>query len=348
MSRTICVAAAQMGPIARDEPRESAVARMMEMMRDAHARGARLVVFPELALTSFFPRWWMEDEAELDSFYETGMPSQAVAPLFELGRELGVGFYLGYAELVREGNRKRRFNTAILVDREGRVAGKYRKVHLPGHDNHEPDWPFQHLEKAYFEPGDLGFPVFDAFDGRVGMCICNDRRWPETYRVMGLKGVEIVLLGYNTPTHYPRAPQLDHLQNFHNHLSMQAGAYQNGAWVVGVAKAGREEGCDLIGQSCIIAPTGEIVAMCTTLARRGDRCGLRPRPVRRDPGEHLQPRPPPPAAALRDHRRDPEAVRLRGYAGGPGKDFRRSNPEPVARSCGRMRGLGSGCGQPRR
>ena len=265
MSRKICIAAAQMGPIARYEPRASAVARMMDMMREAHGRGAGLVVFPELALTTFFPRWWMEDEAELDRFYEEEMPNAGVAPLFELARELEVGFYLGYAELVREGNRKRRFNTSILVDRTGRIAGKYRKVHLPGHANHEPDWPFQHLEKAYFEPGDLGFPVFDAFDGRAGMCICNDRRWPETYRVMGLQGVEIVLLGYNTPVHYPRAPQLDHLQNFHNHLSMQAGAYQNGTWVVGVAKAGREEGCDLIGQSCIIAPTGEIVAMCTTL-----------------------------------------------------------------------------------
>ena len=57
----------------------------------------------------------------------------------------------------------------------------------------------------------------------------------------------------------------DHLQCFHNHLVLQAGAYQNGIWVVGVAKVGREEGCDLIGPSCIIAPTGEIVAMCSTL-----------------------------------------------------------------------------------
>ncbi len=97
------------------------------------------------------------------------------------------------------------------------------------------------------------------------MCICNDRRWPETYRVMGLQGVELVLLGYNTPWHYPPVPQHDHLQGFHNHLSMQAGAYQNGTWVVGVAKCGVEEGCLLIGQSCIIAPTGEIAAMCTTL-----------------------------------------------------------------------------------
>ena len=124
MSRRFCIAAAQMGPIARDETRASAVARMMEMMREAHGRGARLVVFPELALTTFFPRWWMEDEAELDTFYEEEMPNAAAAPLFELGRELEVGFYLGFAEIVRDGNRKRRFNTSILVDRAGRIAGK--------------------------------------------------------------------------------------------------------------------------------------------------------------------------------------------------------------------------------
>ena len=100
MSRKLRVAAAQMGPIARDEPRASAVARMMAMMREAHGLGARLVVFPELALTTFFPRWWMEDETELDTFYEEDMPSAAAAPLFELGRELEVGFNLGFAEIV--------------------------------------------------------------------------------------------------------------------------------------------------------------------------------------------------------------------------------------------------------
>ncbi len=265
MTRRLTVAAAQMGPIARDEPRQSTVARMCEMMREAKGKGAVLVVFPELALTTFFPRWYIEDEAELDAFYETAMPNAATAPLFALGRELGLGFYLGYAELVAEGSVKRRFNTSILVDAGGEIVGKYRKVHLPGHGEHEPWRPFQHLEKAYFEPGDLGFPVFEAFDGTLGMCICNDRRWPETYRVMGLLGVELVMLGYNTPTHNPPVPQHDHLMWFHNHLSMQAGAYQNGTWVVGVAKAGKEEGCDLIGQSVIIAPTGEIVAMCATL-----------------------------------------------------------------------------------
>ena len=261
MNRRIIVAAAQLGPIARDEPRASAVARMVTLMREAHRRGANVVVFPELALTTFFPRWHIEDEAELDAFYETEMPNDATRPLFDCSAELGVGFYLGYAELLRdEEGRKRRFNTSIIVDATGAIVGKYRKIHLPGHSEHEPWRPFQHLEKRYFEHGDLGFPVFNALGGVMGMCICNDRRWPETFRVLGLRGAELVMLGYNTPVHYPQAPEHDHLQDFHNHLSMQAGAYQNGCWVVGVAKAGREEGCDLIGGSCIIAPTGEIVA----------------------------------------------------------------------------------------
>jgi predicted amidohydrolase len=92
------------------------------------------------------------------------------------------------------------------------------------------------------------------------MCICNDRRWPETWRSLGLAGAELVVLGYNTPLHYPPAPEHDHLQYFHNDLSVQAGCYQNGLWAVAVAKAGNEEGCDLIGGSVIVAPTGELIA----------------------------------------------------------------------------------------
>jgi predicted amidohydrolase len=170
-----------------------------------------------------------------------------------------------YAELTQEEGRTRRFNTAILVDKSGAIVGKYRKVHLPGHAEHEPYRAFQHLEKRYFEVGNLGFPVWRAYGGVLGMCICNDRRWPETYRVMGLQGVEMVLLGYNTPLHNPPAPEHDALANFHNTLVMQSGAYQNGTWVVGVAKCGVEEGVMQIGQSQIIAPSGETVAMCTTL-----------------------------------------------------------------------------------
>jgi len=265
MSRVITVGAAQLGPIQRADARPQVVKRLLDLLHQAKAHGCDLVVFPELALTTFFPRWWMEEQAEIDAFFEREMPGPETRPLFDEARRLGIGFYLGYAELCTEGRVTHRFNTSILVDQAGRIVGKYRKIHLPGHAEHEPWRAFQHLEKRYFEVGDLGWGVWRGFGGLVGMCICNDRRWPETYRVMGLQGVEMVLLGYNTPVHHPPAPEHDLLGNFHNRLSMQAGAYQNGTWVVGVAKCGREEGCDMIGQSQIIAPSGETVAMCTTL-----------------------------------------------------------------------------------
>jgi len=269
MPRFVTVGAAQMGPIARDETRAHVVDRHVALMRAAHRHGCDLVVFPELALTTFFPRWYFERQEDLDAFFERAMPGPETARLFAAARELRLGFYLGYAELVVEGSRTRRFNTSILVDKAGTIVGKYRKIHLPGHAEHEPWRRFQHLEKRYFERGDLGFPVFRAAFGEggpglYGMAICNDRRWPETYRVMGLQGVEMVLLGYNTPVHNPPAPEHDALSHFHNELVMQAGAYQNGTWVVGVAKAGCEEGVDQIGNSIIVAPSGEIVAACST------------------------------------------------------------------------------------
>lgn len=264
MARIIQAASAQMGPIAKSETRKDTVKRLIALMREAKGRGAELVVFTELALTTFFPRWLIEDETELDSYYESEMPGPDTQPLFDEAKKLGVGFYLGYAELVVEAGQKRRFNTAILVDRSGDVIGKYRKVHLPGHSEPQPNRSHQHLEKRYFEPGNLGFRVFRGFDGVMGMCICNDRRWPETYRVMGLQGVEMIMLGYNTPLDHTGYPEIDGLTSFHNHLSMQAGAYQNASWVIGTAKCGNEEGSKMVGQSVIVAPSGEIVAQALT------------------------------------------------------------------------------------
>lgn len=264
-SRFLNVAAAQMGPIARSESRLQVIERLLALLHQAKDRGAEFVVFPELTLTTFFPRWFIEDPAELDSFFETEMPGPETRRLFEAARRLEVGFYLGYAELVNEGVRRRHFNTSILVDRTGRIVGRYRKVHLPGHAEHEPERPFQHLEKRYFEVGNLGFPVWRTMGAIMGMCICNDRRWPETYRVMGLQGVEVIALGYNTPVGHTGFPDVDGLSQFHNHLSMQAGAYQNSTWVIGTAKCGIEEGSLMIGQSAIIAPSGEIAAVALSL-----------------------------------------------------------------------------------
>ena len=262
MVRSIRVGAAQLGPISRDAERSEVVDRLVVLMRQASDEGCQLVVFPELALTTFFPRWYLDDvPEELDSYYETEMPGPETQPLFDEAKSLGIGFYLGYAELTPE---KTRYNSAILVDADGSIVGRYRKVHMPGHEEHEPDRPFQHLERRYFKEGPDGFDVWEAFNGIIGMGLCNDRRWPETYRVMGLQGVELILIGYNTPLHYAPDPSQNPLQSFHNQLVMQAGAYQNGTWVIGVAKGGVEEGVDSLAESMIIAPSGQIVAQAET------------------------------------------------------------------------------------
>lgn len=261
MTRIITIGAAQLGPIQKDHTRQQVVARLIDLLRKAHSAGCDVVVFPELALTTFFPRWFVDNISETDHYYETEMPSPITAPLFEEAKKLGIGFCLGYAELTSKGER---FNTQILVEKDGSIVAKYRKVHIPGHEENEPDRAFQHAERYYFTPSNEGFGVWNAFGARVGMMICNDRRWPESYRVMGLQGVELILCGYNTPIHYIPDPSQDILQGFHNALVMQSGAYQNGTWVVGVAKAGVEEGVDSLGQSMIVAPSGQIVAQAIT------------------------------------------------------------------------------------
>ena len=272
MARMIRVGGAQLGPILPNEDRSSAVRRMIALLREAAGRGCDVVVFPELALTTFLARRRLASPEDANAYCETEMPGAKTQPLFEAAKALGIGFYLGYAELTREDGDAQRYNTSLLVGKDGNIIGKYRKVHIPGRSDPDPTGCASNYEKYYFTEGNLGFPVFRAFGGIVGMALCNDRRWPETFRVMGLQGVELVMIGYNTIFRRLRkggnriVQEPPHLETFHNHLVMQAGAYQNATWVVGVAKAGaEEEGLDLIGGSCIIAPTGEIVALARTL-----------------------------------------------------------------------------------
>jgi predicted amidohydrolase len=256
--RVIKIAAAQLGPVQRAETRQTVVARMLALMQQAAAQECDLVVYPELALTTFFPRWYIEDRGDADIWFERAMPNTVTQPLFAQAKASSMAISLGYAELTPEG---RHFNTSILVDKAGKVLGKYRKVHLPGHAEYDPERAHQHLEKRYFEPGDLGFPVWRIAGGVVGMCICNDRRWPETFRVMGLQGVELIILGFNTPTmNAQRSAEGPAQRMFHHRLSLQAGAYQNSTWVVAVAKAGIEDDHPLMGGSMIVDPNGAIVA----------------------------------------------------------------------------------------
>jgi predicted amidohydrolase len=267
MSRILRVAAAQMGPVQLADSREGTLARMIALLERAAAQGATLCVFPELAFTTFFPRWLLEGAA-LDRFFEPAMPNPAVQRLFDRARALGVGFYVGYAERTPEGQR---FNAAILVAPDGAVLGRYRKVHLPGSVEPRPGARYQQLEKRYFAYGDLGFPAFragPAWDGAIlGMMICNDRRWPEAWRVLGLQGVELVCVGYNSAAYDPNGGTSEDsaLRTFHSQLVVQANAYMNATWAVAVAKAGEEDGSGLIGGSCIVDPNGQVVAGARTL-----------------------------------------------------------------------------------
>jgi predicted amidohydrolase len=252
------IGGAQMGAIQKSDSRESVVARMIALLDQAVEKSCDLLVYPELALTTFFPRWYMEDQAEVDTWFEREMPNAATQPLFDRAREHGIAISFGYAELTPEG---RHFNTSILTNKQGEIVGKYRKIHLPGHVEYDTELDFQHLEKRYFEPGDLGFETFDNEGAVMGMCICNDRRWPETWRVMGLQGVELVMLGYNTPSVNPQNRD-EGLEKrlYHSELSVTAGAYQNATWAVAVAKAGNEDGFPLMGGTIIVDPDGFVVA----------------------------------------------------------------------------------------
>ena len=253
--RTIRVAAAQLGPIQKAERREAVVARMIALLDQANAAGADLIVYPELALTTFFPRWYMTDQAEVDAWFEREMPNAATRPLFERAAQYGIGMTFGYAELTPDGHR---FNTSILVDPANRRQVPQGASARPR--EFDPERAFQHLEKRYFEPGNLGFNVWRTMGGIVGMCICNDRRWPETYRVLGLQGVEMVLLGYNTPS----------INSAEDRRGPESGCsttalgcrpapirIRPGWW----RRQGRRRGRHpLIGGSVIVDPDGEIVA----------------------------------------------------------------------------------------
>ena len=270
MTRKLVLAGAQLGPIQRADSRAVTLARLVALLEQAAAKGAKLVVFPELAFTTFFPRWPMDrDSPELLSSFEAAMPNPQVQPLFDRARELGVGFYIGYAELTPDGHR---FNSAITVGPDGAILFKYRKIHLPGSDHVKDGQKYQQLEKMYFEYGDMGFPVQRGPDawGRpvLGMLVCNDRRWPEGWRVLGLQGVELVMVGYNSAAYDPNGGEgeSEELRTFHSILAAQSNAYMNATWAIAVAKAGVEDGAGLIGGSVIVDPNGRIVAQAATKA----------------------------------------------------------------------------------
>src|SRR5690349_9511299 len=116
MSRTIRVAAAQMGATQKSDSRAIVVDRMLALMTKARDRGANLIVFPELALTTFFPRWSEDVSVALEQWFEREMPSDVTAPLFAAAQRYQMGMSFGYAELTPDHHR---YNTSILANKAG-------------------------------------------------------------------------------------------------------------------------------------------------------------------------------------------------------------------------------------
>ena len=247
MARYVKVAAAQMGPNNEGTPREEIVERMQALLELAVREGVELLAYPEMALTTYFPK---KIRPDFEQFFETEVPPKALEPLLRRAAEARVAIHVGFCEKA-DGNY---FNTALLTDRDGRLCGTFRKIHLPG--TKAPDGFAQVYEPYYFAHGDTGYRVWDCAGAKVGIAICQDRRYPESYRALALQGAEIILIGYNTPG---SALALDL-----NDLCMRAGAYANACWVVGVAKAGIEDGLELIAGSSVINPQGQIVARAAT------------------------------------------------------------------------------------
>jgi len=247
MPRYIKIAAAQMGPNNEGTSREEIVERMLVLLESAAREGVELIAYPEMALTTYFPKKIRKD---FDQFFETDVPPKALEPLLRRAAQARIAVHVGFCEKA-DG---KYFNTALLTDRDGRLCGTFRKIHLPG--TKAADGFAQVYEPYYFAHGDTGYRVWDCAGARVGIAICQDRRYPESYRALALQGAEIILIGYNTPI---SALALDL-----NDLCMRAGAYANACFVVGVAKAGIEDGLELIGGSSVIDPQGQIVAKAST------------------------------------------------------------------------------------
>lgn len=297
-SRPLKIAAAQVGAVHRWSDRADTMKRLVRLLEDAASQGAQLVLFPETTFTTFFPRYFIEEDEELAKWFEHGddiTTSENTAALFQLADRLGVDICVGYAERTTNSHS---YNTCVYFSaHEHCVIKRYHKSHIPGATEPDRDpGAINQLEKRYFEEGQGGFTAFRVpglleavakgfgVDGGAsdaqgkgdpifGLLICNDRRWPEAWRVYGLQGVELVLCGYNTtawnPTLHGRhdrtMEQSKEDAYYHHKLVMQCNSYTNSCFSVCAARCGVDDDAfPLIGGSCIVGPDGRIVAEAQT------------------------------------------------------------------------------------
>jgi hypothetical protein len=246
MARPLTIAAAQLGPASTTKA--ETIERMVTLMEEAGKQGVELLSFPELSLTPYFAT---KVHTAYDEFFEEDLPSPDTLPLFRAARRTGMYFVLPYAE--REHGTY--YNSAVFVAPEGAILGKFRKIHIPGWT--EPRWEgLNILEKRYFTPGNLGFPVISHPKAKLGALICYDRRFSEGYRALTLSGAELLCVPYNTPSF----GQPKEVGQETSEIMLRAGAMENQIFILAVGKAGVEDGMEYIGGSEIISPAGKVLA----------------------------------------------------------------------------------------
>ena len=233
---TIKVAGIQM--VCREE-KDDNVRKAVRMGELAADKGAQIICFQELFNTHWFPR-----DIHNDNFLlAEDLNGPTVTTMKTVAKGKGVALICPFFE--RAGDRY--FNTAVVVDQQGKIAGTYRKIHVP----QIPLWE----ERSYFSPGDTGFPVFDLGLAKIGVQICWDNFFPEGTRMLALQGAQVVF----APTAAAFASQQRWLK------VIAANAIVNGLFVMRVNRVGNEPKQDFYGMSFCISPEGDLVAEPTGL-----------------------------------------------------------------------------------
>src|SRR5690348_3051339 len=241
MGRMVTVAAAQTGPVLGDDMREM-VPTACAMIEEAGRRNVDIVSFSELFLTPFFPNQLTKDFAK----YFVSLPGPIVQPIFDAAADHKVGLVFPFGE--RDGQHY--YNSCLVVDRNGKQLGVYRKTHIPAIFPSNLPGGTGSYEKFYFSPG-TEFPVFELCGAKIGIQICYDRKYPEGSRLLAMRGAEIIFMPICAATYGETK-----LRGNTWELPLQARAYENGVFVVAVNRAGNEHGRNHIGKSMIIDPVG--------------------------------------------------------------------------------------------
>jgi N-carbamoylputrescine amidase len=223
------------------------IAKAKDMVRRAAAKSASIVLLPELFETPYFCQDQSTRHFALARPFE-GNP--VIAEFAALAAALRVVLPLSFFERANNAY----YNALAMIDADGRVLGRYRKSHIPDGPGYQ--------EKFYFHPGDSGFKVWDTHCGRLGAAICWDQWFPESARIMALKGAEILFYPTAIGSEPPPAPLVDSCDHWRR--VMQGHAAANYVPLVAANRVGTERGdvgeLTFYGSSFIAGPMGEILA----------------------------------------------------------------------------------------